>query len=405
MAQPVSAPLDEADLRIVLKDDLAEARTLPAAAYFSDDVLAWERKHLLEASWVCIGRSEDIADPGDQRAVRVGTQGVLLTRDQEGQVHAFYNTCRHRGHELLPVGECVNKRAIRCPYHAWVYGLNGELRSATQFLDTENFNTTEWPLVPLRAVEWFGWVFVDASGAAPDFADWVGSLTDIVAPWNPETMVVAERHEYTLATNWKTVIENYLECYHCPSIHPELCRVSPPDSARAYDHDGYWIGGPMDLREHAETMSLDGRSHGERIPGLSDEQARDTHYFVLAPNLLLTLHPDYVMTHRLVPASPGQTYVECAWLFPRDVAAKPGFDPSYAAEFWDITNRQDFAACESVYRGMQTNGYRPGVFDQREEAVRAFQAQIAGAYLTGRWGKATVNTVGADALAGSAGQP
>lgn len=159
-------------------------------------------------------------------------------------------------------------------------------------------------------------------------------------------------------------------------------------------HTGMWLGGPLELRDDAETMSLDGRSGGERIAGISDEQARRTIYFMLAPNLLLTLQPDYVMTHRLVPLSPGETFVECSWLFPREVAERPGFDPSYAAGFWDITNRQDFAACESVYQGLLGNGYRPGPFDAREDGVRAFQAQLASAYLTGRWDIAQTITFG-----------
>ncbi|MFE5704180.1 aromatic ring-hydroxylating dioxygenase subunit alpha [Rhodococcus koreensis] len=388
------APLTADALDCVLQEQLSDARTLPAEAYLSPEVLDWERKHLLEAAWVCVGRSNDVGKPGDQRAVRVGTQGILLTRDGSGTLHAFYNACRHRGHELLAVDSCTNKRLVQCPYHSWVYELDGELRSATRFTGTDNFATDEWPLIGLRAVEWFGWIFVNASDDAPDFGEWVGNLTDVVAPWDPTDMVVGESHSYTLQTNWKLVIENYLECYHCPSIHPELCRVSPPETAMGLRHTGMWLGGPLELRDDAETMSLDGRSGGERIAGISDEQARRTIYFMLAPNLLLTLQPDYVMTHRLVPLSPGETFVECSWLFPREVAERPGFDPSYAAGFWDITNRQDFAACESVYQGLLGNGYRPGPFDAREDGVRAFQAQLASAYLTGRWDIAQTITFG-----------
>lgn len=389
------APLTKSDLDIVLEERLSDARTLPADAYLSQDILDWERKHLLEAAWVCVGRSSDVAKAGDQRAVRVGTQGILLTRDDSGALHAFYNACRHRGHELLPVGACTNKKLVQCPYHAWVFGLNGELRSATQFMDTENFNKEEWPLLEVRSVEWFGWIFINASGDAPEFSEWVGNLTGVVAPWDPTDMVVGESHKYTLKTNWKTVIENYLECYHCPSIHPELCRVAPPESAMGLHQTGMWLGGGLEFRDDADTNSLDGRSGGARIVGIDDEQARWTLYFMLAPNLLLTLQPDYVMTHRLVPLSPGETWVECTWYFPREVAERPGFDPSFAADFWDITNKQDFGACESVYQGMLTDGYRPGPFDEREDGVRAFQAQLATAYLTGRWEKPLQISLGA----------
>ncbi|MFF5363782.1 aromatic ring-hydroxylating dioxygenase subunit alpha [Streptomyces scabiei] len=399
MTGPVSAPLDPVGLNPVLEENLSEARTLPVDAYLSPGVLAWEREHLFEAAWVCVGRSDQIAQPGDQKAIRVGTQGILLTRDQDGRAHAFHNTCRHRGHELLAEGACANRRAVSCPYHAWVYGLDGELRSATRFMDTQNFDTKAWPLLPLGVTEWFGWLFVNASGDAPGFQQWVGNLTEVAGPWLNGTLVTGATHTYTRETNWKLVLENYLECYHCPSIHPELCRVSPPETARGYAHTGMWIGGPMELRDEAQTMSLDGRSGGERIPGLTDEQARRVTYFSLAPNLLITLQPDYVMTHRLTPLSPGRTVVECSWLFPEHVATRPDFDPSFASDFWDITNEQDLAACESVYRGMQSEGFRPGPFDEREDAVRAFQAQVAEAYLTGRWGKAKVNTMGTGDLA------
>ena len=389
------APIPDADLRSVLNDDLSQARTLPAAAYISDDLLSWERQFAFGRGWMCLGRGSDYEVPGDQIAISAGLQSVLLIRGQDGVLAAFHNVCRHRGHELLSCGQLVNRAAVRCPYHSWVYNLDGSLRAASRFLDTENFNAGEWPLIPIRCAEWNGWVFVNVSGAGPAFPGWAGNLDDILAPYSLGSMRVAAAHNYVVQANWKTIVENYLECYHCPTIHPELCRVSPPDSAQAFASSGYWIGGPMELRDRAETMSLDGSGRSP-LPGLSDHARRNVCYFVLPPNLLISAHPDYVMTHRLSPLSPNQTSVECSWLFPAEAVTEEGFDPSYAADFWDITNRQDFTACESVARGLTSPGYRPGPFDAREDGVRAFQEQIARLYMTGQWQRARGALMGRD---------
>src|SRR5439155_5169733 len=178
------------------------------------------------------------------------------------------------------------------------------------------------------------------------------------------------------------ITANYHECYHCSSIHPALCRVTPVDSGEHYQHTGAWVGGSMELKDHAETMSLSGQSLGVRIPGLREKQAREVYYFGLFPNLLISLHPDYVMTHRLDPLAPRRTGVECAWLFPPEAKELPDFDPSYAAEFWDLTNREDFEACESVSRGLASRGARPGPFAWEEDEVHLFMAMVANVYVT-----------------------
>jgi Rieske 2Fe-2S family protein len=378
---PVPLPADAVGR--VITPEFGAARTLPAEAYRSEPVLAWERRHLFSAGWVCIGRSEDVAGRGDQRAVRVGGEGVVLARDGQGELHAFHNACRHRGHELLRDGECRTRRSIGCPYHGWVYNLDGTLRQASRFSDIPGFDIADLPLQEIRTREWHGWVFVNLSGDARPLEDWLGNLDEYISPWEPERLRVAARHEYVVQANWKLVVENFLECYHCPSIHPELCRVSPPESAEAFDHTGIWIGGPMELRDAAETMSLDGRSGGIRIRGLDDAQARHVHYFAVFPNILISPHPDYVMTHRLQPLSPLETAVECSWLFPPEALELADFDPAFATQFWDVTNQQDFAACESVQRGMSSRGFVPGPFDLRESGVYSLQALVAHAYLTG----------------------
>jgi glycine betaine catabolism A len=378
------APIDRERVSAVLAPTLATSRTLPAAAYLSADVFGWERAHFFEGSWVCVGRADDVSDPGDQRAVRVGEEGVLLVRGPDGILRGFSNTCRHRGHELLEPGETRSLRAIKCPYHAWVYSLDGALAGAPRFGDVEGFRKEDHPLIDLRVAEWHGWIFVNASGDAPPFERHVGNLDELVAPWEPERLVVAETHDYVIEANWKGITENYHECYHCPSIHPALCTVTPVDSGANYAHDGAWVGGSMELMGHADTMSLSGESLGVPIRGLEARQRREVYYFGLFPNLLLSLHPDYVMTHRIEPLEPGRTRVECAWLFPPEALEREGFSPAYATEFWDLTNREDWRACESVQRGLASRGARQGPFAWSEDEVHAFMALVADGYLTGR---------------------
>jgi len=197
----VPAPIDPARLAPVLEPDLAAARTLPAEAYTSQAVLDWEREHFFEGSWVCVGRAEDLSEPGDQKAVRVGGDGILLVRGRDGIVRGFFNTCRHRGHELLQAGETTNLNAIKCPYHSWVYGLDGTLNGAPRFSRVPGFDRPEYPLVEASITEWLGWVFVNADGRAAPFAGHIGNLSELVGPWEPARCFTAEVHEYEAAAN------------------------------------------------------------------------------------------------------------------------------------------------------------------------------------------------------------
>jgi Rieske 2Fe-2S family protein len=377
------APVPRDDLERVL-DVTGSGRMLPQAAYTSDEVLAWERDRFFSSTWVCAGRSSDLASPGDRRAVQIGDDAVMVVRGDDGVLRVFYNVCRHRGHELMPCGSTAHRNAIHCPYHAWTYALDGSLRATPRFDAPASFSPAEHGLVPVRAEEWHGWVMVNVSGDAPPLAHYIGDLSTLIAPYECDRLVVAASHEYELAANWKLPIENYQECYHCPAIHPELCVVSPPTSGDNYDLPGAWIGGTMDLEPHAETMSMSGASGGVVLRGLEGhELERQVVYIGVFPNLLLSLHPDYVMTHRIEPLAPGRSWVECQWLFPPEAVEHDDFDPAYAVDFWDVTNRQDWHACEGVQRGVQSRGYRPGPFSEAEDAVQQFVTFVARAYLAG----------------------
>ena len=367
-----------------LRAGLVEGRMLPAVAYTSAEVLAWELRHLYAGTWCCLGRLDELL-PGDgdrpvtQRAVTVGDVGALLTRSGD-DVRMFANTCRHRGHELLADGATSVRQSIVCPYHAWTYDLAGHVQAAPGFREVDGFEPAR-PRAGGAAGAGLGRVGVRPRRdhrrrrcrSRSTSASWAG----IVEPYAPATLRLADRHTYEVAANWKVLAENYHECYHCPLIHPELCQVTPPTSGDNYDLPGAWVGGSMVLRDGMATMSLTGESGGHPIPGVDPTAVEYVH---LLPNLLVSAHPDYVMTHRLLPLAPGRTWVECSWyLRPGADGTVP--DPSYAVEFWDLTNRQDWAACESVQRGLASPHFSPGPFAPNEDAVARFVAPGVEAYL------------------------
>ncbi len=373
------APIDQAAIADVLAP-FGESRTLPAAAYQSQDLFDWEREHIFNQQWVCLGRKDDLLDKMQVRSLDHGGETILLARDDLGIVRGFSNVCRHRGHPLVEVGDAIDVRLIRCPYHSWSYRLDGSLRAAPTLTQSPNFDMSAWPLMNLRVEEWLGWIFLDLSGSAPSLEDTFGNLAEVLTPYEPERLQMVTRHSYEIAANWKLVVENYHECYHCTSIHPELCQVTPPDSGEDIAPSGLWCGGTMILKDHAVTMSLSGASQGVNFRGLRPGQEREVLYLGAYPNLLISPHPDYVMTHRIVPLAPGRTFIECDWLFAPESIGKDGFDPAYAVDFWDITNREDWNVCENVQRGSANRGFRPGPLSPWESTNYQFLNMVGQAY-------------------------
>ena len=281
-------------------------------------MFAWEQ-HNIFSSWTCVGHAADLAEPGSQRAVSVGAGSVVLSRDEDGTIHAFANACRHRGHELLQCGETAKRRSIICPYHSWSYKLDGSLRNAPSFRDVPGFEPDRFGLVELRVVDWHGWIFVDPTGTGGEFADHVAGTEEIIAPYRPEDLVdrrAAQLRARVQLEGDRRELPGVLPLLDDPSgtvAHQPADERRQPRAAPAQ-----WMGGSMDLIPEAATMSLDGRSGGVAIAGLSETELRSVMYLVGYPNLLVSLHPDYVMTHLMTPLSVDRTHVECAWAFPRD---------------------------------------------------------------------------------------
>ncbi len=377
---PGALPLARAAVERTLLP-LRQATQLPPAAFTDPAVLAWELETLFTQGWIGAGHVEGLTTPGAYRTLEVGGEGILLVGDADGLPRAFRNRCRHRGARLLEAPEGTATR-LRCPYHAWTYALDGSLRSAPFTDGIEGFDPAGNALEPVRLAVVEGLVMLDLSGSAASPAEHVGDLAGILSRYGVGRLSRAERVVYEVGANWKAIGENYSECLHCPGVHPELNRLSHYRSGVGIDGDGAWCGGSMALAEHAATMGR-GAATAVRpaLAGLEGDALRTVLYFLLFPNVLVSLHPDYVMLHTLWPRAVDHTTVVCEWFFDPDALAAPGFDASDAVGFWDQVNREDWAVCELTQRGLRGTSATPGRYTTAEGDVHAFDAMVAARYV------------------------
>ena len=364
---PVRAPVERAQL-------------LPARVFHDPDVFAYEEASWFATSWLCVGREEDVAAPGTYLLARVAGEGVIVVRGRDGVARAFNNVCRHRGSTLVdePADGSGSGSLVRiqCPYHAWIYDLDGSLKRAPHTEEIEDFVAADNGLFPVRLEAWAGFLFVNLDPDAAPLLDYLADLPRAVERYPIAGLRRARRIEYDVHANWKVIGENYSECYHCPGVHPQLNRLSPYDRGRNLESTGPWAGGWMELIEAADTMSTDGASHGRPpLRGIGDENTRRVYYIVLWPNLLLSLHPDYVMTHQVLPVDAERSRVVCEWLFHPDTLADPGNRIQDAIEFWDLTNRQDWDIVEQSQLGVASRRYAPGPYSPRESVPAAWDRE------------------------------
>ena len=372
-------PLTDAEIGATRRPFRA-ARLLPPRVFHEPDILAFEQEHWFGRDWLCVGREEDAESRGEYFLATVAGESLIVVRGPDAGLRAFYNVCRHRGSQILeePAGRVVR---FQCPYHAWVYDLEGRLARAAQTDDLVDFEPAENSLTPARCETWQGFVFVSLEPAAPPLRDHLRDLPGHFERFDLAALRRVRRITYDVAANWKAIGENYSECYHCPGVHPQLNRLTPYDVGRDFLSDGPWKGGYMELVERAETMSVDGLAHGRPpIAGMTADNRRRIYYYIVWPNLLISLHPDYLMTHQVWPVEPGRSVVHCDWFFEPSTMAHAAFDPSGVIDFWDLTNRQDWHVCELQQRGTASRAYTPGRYSGIEDAVHAFDLMCVDRY-------------------------
>jgi Rieske 2Fe-2S family protein len=362
--------------------------TLPRRFYTDPTFYRAELDRFFFNRWICAGRADQIPNAGDYFTRSLGDESIIITRDGSGAVHALFNVCRHRGTRLCeqPEGHFVDR--IQCPYHNWTYDLEGRLLAAPHM--APGFCKDEYPLHRAGCEVWDGHVFMHlgralpapparpahpappAAPALPALRDQLADLPARFAPWQMGDLRLGRRIVYDVKANWKLIVLNYNECLHCPNLHPTLNKLHHYLGADNVAPTACYCGGAMGFKDGVETMSMDGKRRRAYLPGLNEAQRQQVAYFAIYPNLLLSLHPDYMMTHTLWPRAHDRTEIVCEWHFHATELARPDFHGDDAVEFWDVTNREDWWIAEQSQAGVNSRVYQPGPYSEREELLWSF---------------------------------
>ncbi len=356
-------------------DAINSSKTLPSRYYTDPGIFRREIESFYFNGWVCAGRTETIPHAGDYFLREIAQESIIIVREGGGQVNAFYNVCRHRGTRLCEASEGKFSGRIMCPYHGWTYGFDGKLLGAPQ-MDDSSFSRGDYPLHEVATGIWDGHIFLHLGSHRAPLLEQLGELPRKFASWGMQDLLLHKRILYEVKANWKLLVLNYNECLHCPVLHPALNRLTDYLGSHNEAPSPAYIGGAMGFRGGAETMSLDGSRRRDYLPGLSEQERKQVYYYVLYPNLLLSLHPDYMMVHTLWPRAVDHTQIVCEWYFHPAEMAKPDFFAEDAVEFWDRTNREDWHIVELSQAGIQSRAYTPGPYSRREELLQAFDEAV-----------------------------
>ncbi len=343
-----------------------ENLTLPAKYYIDPEYFKRELEAVFAKKWMCVGRADQLPKPGSYFLAEIAGESLIMTRGEDGKIRSLYNVCRHRGTRLCDEHQGSFSGRIQCPYHAWTYGLDGRLVAAPHMNDLAGFSLEKYPLQQALCDTWDGHIFVNLSGDAAPLRDQLGPMQEKFRAWKAEDLRLGKRILYSIKANWKLIIQNYSECLHCPVIHPTLKKLSHYMSGDNEPASPFYLGGSMDLNADVKTMTVSGQSQRAILPDLDETERRKVYYYFVFPNLLLSFHPDYLMTHTLWPRSEGHTDVICEFHFHKDEISKSGFTAEDAAEFWDGVNREDWRVSELSQLGLKSRAYRPGPYSNRE---------------------------------------
>lgn len=354
------------------------ARTLEGRYYTSPAVFVEERERIFATQWLCVGREDALAEPGAYLLADVAGESLIVVRDRQ-TLRAFYNVCRHRGTRLCDATSGRFKETIQCQYHAWTYGLDGRLIGAPHMQEVEGFDKKDHPLHAAQLATWEGFIFVTLAASPVPLAQSLAPLVGRFERYHLASLKTVRRITYDVAANWKLILQNYNECLHCPTIHPELTTKLPYTSGANDLIDGPFLGGYMEIKAPHESATISGRLCALPLDGRADErtdgQPPRAYYYALFPAMMLSLHPDYAVYYTVWPTSPTTSTVICEWMVHPDAPAAPGYHIADAEEFWDRTNRQDWRICEQSQLGIGSRVYAPGPYSPRESIPAAWDRE------------------------------
>jgi glycine betaine catabolism A len=347
--------------------------TLPGVDYHDEQVYRLEQQRVFGGSWFCLGRSASLPDPGDFATPEVAGEKIVVVRGRDDRLRAFANSCRHRG-TLLLEGTGNTGGAIRCPYHAWAYTLDGRLRATPNVGPEDGVDREQLGLWPVSLAEWGGFHFVNLGGQASPLAEQLTEQPDSpleLERYRLDELRVGARREYVVAANWKIVVENYYECLHCPTVHPELVAIVPQYRNGEVEEEGQSpLGNSMGPGLTSFTMT--GHSTLPSLPGLSDHDLHTFYGAHLFPNLIINYHSETVNAVTVFPDGPQRSRVVSEYLFRPETIASDGFDPSEVVDFRHLVAQQDWLVCERAQQGVTSRFYRHGVYPRQERAIVAF---------------------------------
>src|SRR5712691_1527650 len=347
------------------------ATTLPQRHFVLPEIFAEELQKIFATNWVLVGHQSQLAEPGDYFLAEVAGESLIVAKDQRWTIRAFYNVCRHRGARRCEE-QNGHAAAIECPYHAWTYALDGRLIGAPHMDEVEGFEKKSYPLHTVALAEWAGFLFVNLDPAATPAAQWFAPLQDRFAGYNLPRLQTVRRIEYDVRANWKLILQNYNECLHCPTIHPELSTKLPYTSGANDLIEGPFLGGYMEIKAPNESATMTGRACALPLGTLPPDDQHRAFYYALFPTMMMSLHPDYAVFYTVWPVAAKEYRVVCEWMVHPDAPAAAGYNIQDAEEFWDRTNRQDWHICEQSQLGISSRVYAPGPYSARESIPAAW---------------------------------
>jgi glycine betaine catabolism A len=350
-----------------------QRHTLPGADYCDPAIYELERRQIFFRNWYFAGRVEQVEQPGQWFTVDVVGESIMVICGEDGQLRAFYNVCRHRGSRLRDEESGVERGSIMCPYHAWCYDFTGRL-VATPKVDEDEVDRSQLSLWPVHVDVWQGFVFVNLDRGTPQpLREYIGRNYDDLLGFERFDMGalrIGAQTEWIVEANWKILVENYNECLHCPSVHPELIEMIPIyRTGWVYDESredgGVLIAG-------GSSYTANGASNIAVIPTMTELEAKSVYGGTIFPNAMLDISGTGVILTQLLPMGPTRTKQIALYLFHPDAMAKPDFDPTPYVEFGELVGGQDNAICERAQRGVSSRAFAHGVYPAKDEYVWEF---------------------------------